>query len=91
MRGQSPMVGGKDHTTHTLFYKGLSDRQVAFVFVILGFVACLLALNVAKFIPSDSLVLVLIWVFVIFLLVTVFKLIPKGKDEKSVKGTDNAE
>lgn len=76
-RGQSPMVGGKDHTTHTLFYKGLSDRQVAYVFLILAFVSCLLALNVAKFIPNDSLVLILIWVYFIFLLITVFKLIPK--------------
>lgn len=83
MRGQSPLVGGKDHTTHTLFYKGLSDRQVAYVFLVLGFVACLLALNVAKFIPHDSLVLFLIWIYVIFLLVTMFKLIPKEKNKKN--------
>ena len=31
-RGQSPFVGGKDHTTHNLSYLGLSDSQVAFVF-----------------------------------------------------------
>lgn len=30
-RGQSPFVGGKDHTTHHLSYAGLSDRQVGFV------------------------------------------------------------
>jgi UDP-GlcNAc:undecaprenyl-phosphate GlcNAc-1-phosphate transferase len=86
MRGQSPLVGGKDHTTHTLFYKGLSDRQVAYVFLILGFVSCLLALNIAKFIPSDSLVLVLFWIFFIVLLLTVFKLIPK---DQPVKEADN--
>jgi len=27
-RGQSPFVGGKDHTTHHLAYLGLTDRQV---------------------------------------------------------------
>ncbi|MEX1192053.1 MAG: MraY family glycosyltransferase [Brumimicrobium sp.] len=27
-RGQSPMVGGKDHTTHHLVYKGFSDFKV---------------------------------------------------------------
>lgn len=32
-RGQSPFVGGKDHTTHHLSYMGLSDRQVALVFI----------------------------------------------------------
>lgn len=31
-RGQSPFVGGKDHTTHSLAYLGLSDRQVALTF-----------------------------------------------------------
>lgn len=31
-RGQSPFVGGKDHTTHSLAYLGLTDRQVALVF-----------------------------------------------------------
>ncbi|MDA7835877.1 undecaprenyl/decaprenyl-phosphate alpha-N-acetylglucosaminyl 1-phosphate transferase [Salibacteraceae bacterium] len=32
-RGQSPFVGGKDHTTHHLSYAGLSDRQVALVMI----------------------------------------------------------
>jgi UDP-GlcNAc:undecaprenyl-phosphate GlcNAc-1-phosphate transferase len=31
-RGQSPFVGGKDHTTHHLSYLGLSDSQVAIAF-----------------------------------------------------------
>ncbi len=30
-RGQNPMVGGKDHTTHHLVYLGLNDRAVALV------------------------------------------------------------
>lgn len=36
-RGQSPMVGGKDHTTHHLVYAGFNDKQVWLVFVIIGF------------------------------------------------------
>lgn len=35
-RGQSPMVGGKDHTTHHLVYAGLNDIQVWYVFVGIG-------------------------------------------------------
>lgn len=31
-RGQSPFVGGRDHTTHILSYQGLSDSQVAMTF-----------------------------------------------------------
>ncbi len=30
-RGQSPFVGGKDHTTHHLAYLGFTDRQVLYV------------------------------------------------------------
>lgn len=32
MRGKSPFVGGRDHTTHHLSYAGLSDAQVAMTF-----------------------------------------------------------
>jgi UDP-GlcNAc:undecaprenyl-phosphate GlcNAc-1-phosphate transferase len=32
LRGQSPMVGGKDHTTHSLTHAGFNDRQVALIF-----------------------------------------------------------
>jgi UDP-GlcNAc:undecaprenyl-phosphate GlcNAc-1-phosphate transferase len=36
LRRQSPMVGGKDHTTHTLAYLGLSDKQVALFFAFMS-------------------------------------------------------
>lgn len=42
-RGQSPMVGGKDHTTHHLVYAGLKDRQVWYVFVVLSAASALIA------------------------------------------------
>lgn len=38
-RGQSPMIGGKDHTTHNLSYLGLSDRRVAHVFILLSLIS----------------------------------------------------
>lgn len=37
-KGQSPMVGGKDHTTHHLVYAGLNDKKVWYVFVLISFV-----------------------------------------------------
>lgn len=33
LAGKSPFIGGKDHTTHNLSYIGLTDSQVAFVFI----------------------------------------------------------
>jgi UDP-GlcNAc:undecaprenyl-phosphate GlcNAc-1-phosphate transferase len=44
MRKQSPFVGGKDHTTHHLSYLGLSDSQVAMLFLFLSAISTILIL-----------------------------------------------
>lgn len=36
LKGKSPFVGGRDHTTHHLSYLGLSDRHVAFVMILIS-------------------------------------------------------
>lgn len=43
-KGQSPMVGGKDHTTHHLVYAGLKDKQVWYVFTFIALMASVLSL-----------------------------------------------
>ena len=43
-RGQSPLVGGRDHTTHHLAYYGLSDRAVASVMIGLSCISLLFTL-----------------------------------------------
>ncbi len=48
-KGKSPFVGGKDHTTHSLAYLGLSDRQVALVFVALAICSFSLNLMIENF------------------------------------------
>lgn len=50
MRGHSPFVGGRDHTTHHLSYLGLSDGQVALIFIGLSLVNVFLAFAIARFI-----------------------------------------
>ena len=42
-KGKSPMVGGKDHTTHHLVYAGFNDRQVWYIFVLIGFLSAALS------------------------------------------------
>lgn len=39
LAGRSPFIGGKDHTTHSLAILGMSDRQVAFVFLVLALIS----------------------------------------------------
>lgn len=48
-KGKSPMVGGKDHTTHHLVYSGLNDRQVWIVFLGIGLMATLVTILAVAF------------------------------------------
>ncbi len=51
-KGQSPFIGGKDHTTHHLVYMGFSERQVTICFALVGFVSAALSLLITAFIPN---------------------------------------
>ncbi len=67
--GKSPMVGGKDHTTHHLVYAGLSDRQVWYVFLLIGFLSFVLSIliiylvrhNFIKIIPLFLIFFILVF------------------------------
>jgi len=48
-RGNSPFIGGKDHTTHHLSYLGLSDSQVALCFGGLSLVSVFISYVLIKF------------------------------------------
>jgi len=41
--GNSPFIGGKDHTTHHLFFKGITEKRIAILFFTVGLVAASLA------------------------------------------------
>lgn len=51
-RGQSPFVGGRDHTTHHLSYLGLSDSQVAMVFIGLSSISLLIIVAILRFVEN---------------------------------------
>ncbi|MGM0477800.1 MAG: MraY family glycosyltransferase [Bacteroidota bacterium] len=53
-RGVSPMVGGKDHTTHHLVYRGLSDFRVWLVFAMISAASFLLAILLGSWILSGQ-------------------------------------
>lgn len=52
-RGQSPFVGGRDHTTHHLSYAGLSDRQVAGVMIVISVISLSL-IGLLRYIPEHE-------------------------------------
>jgi len=53
-KGTSPFIGGKDHTTHHLFYMGLSNKKVAILFICISSVSVLLVNVIIRYInPWD--------------------------------------
>ena len=44
-QGKSPFVGGKDHTTHHLFFKGITEKRIAILFFGIGLLGFCLAIN----------------------------------------------
>jgi UDP-GlcNAc:undecaprenyl-phosphate GlcNAc-1-phosphate transferase len=80
MRGDSPMKGGKDHTTHHLVYKGFTERQVVYTFIIIGLVSVLLSFVLKKYIPKESLFSLVIWVYLLALFILFFSLSRKQKN-----------
>ena len=52
-KGQSPMVGGKDHTTHHLVYAGFNDKKVWYIFTLIGTASTFLAIVMITFLKKD--------------------------------------
>jgi UDP-GlcNAc:undecaprenyl-phosphate GlcNAc-1-phosphate transferase len=57
LRGQSPFIGGRDHTTHNLVYFGLSDSQVALSFAAISMINLFLCFFIFRFIEEWTMIL----------------------------------
>ncbi|MDG2505865.1 MAG: MraY family glycosyltransferase [Crocinitomicaceae bacterium] len=51
---KSPMVGGKDHTTHHLVYAGYKDRQVWIIFAIIGLFSFILSVGIIYLVLQNN-------------------------------------
>ena len=49
-KGNSPFIGGKDHTTHHLAYLGFSEKQVAAIIALIAIVSSFIAVLIISFI-----------------------------------------
>ena len=68
-KGNSPFIGGKDHTTHHLSYLLLSDRKVVYVFSGISVVSSLMAIWIIDFAASWNYFHILffsVYIFIIF-------------------------
>ncbi|MBK8414295.1 MAG: undecaprenyl/decaprenyl-phosphate alpha-N-acetylglucosaminyl 1-phosphate transferase [Bacteroidetes bacterium] len=90
--GKSPFVGGKDHTTHSLAYLGLSDRQVALCFMGLSIISTICIFVIENYITEWShLYTAIFGIYFLSLLVFFFNATRKaaqkrGQSDKKVAG-----
>ena len=69
-KGKSPMVGGKDHTTHHLVYAGYSDKQVWYIFLLLSIsslIIAIIAIYAAKWNIIGLVYSLTLYVFAVFI------------------------
>ncbi len=52
LKGKSPFIGGKDHTTHSLFFRGLSERRIAVLYAGICFVSMFFNFIIIKYIDN---------------------------------------
>ncbi len=46
LKGRSPFIGGRDHTTHSLFFMGITEKRIAVLFAFIGMVSMLLIYSI---------------------------------------------
>ncbi len=80
MKGSSPFIGGKDHTTHHIGYLGLKDDKVALIFILLTIIFSFLAFAVYNYVSVSKLnLLFLFWGFFLLVFIAIFIIANKNK------------
>lgn len=67
---KSPMVGGKDHTTHHLVYAGLKDKQVWYLFSIISALSSFLSVLMIYMLVNKSVYPLLFFTLFFFIVFT---------------------
>ncbi len=70
LKGNSPFVGGKDHTTHHISYLGLGDRWVAIVLISINTISAIIAGYLIfndKILTANILFKAALWPIIVFL------------------------
>jgi UDP-GlcNAc:undecaprenyl-phosphate GlcNAc-1-phosphate transferase len=83
-KGNSPFVGGKDHTTHHLSYLGLSEKQVAAVIAIISIISSCLVVYIISSITVWSHIYTAIFVSYFLIVFGVLFVIAKKNINKSI-------
>ena len=76
-RGQSPFIGGKDHTTHHLSYLGFSEQSVALIIGGIGLISTVLLVISLSIFPWSYLFTIIYCMYAIVVFLSLF-LVTKG-------------
>lgn len=66
--GHSPFVGGKDHTTHHLFFKGLTEKRIAILFFFSGAVGVAFAWRLVISFSWSLFYAAVFYIFLVFII-----------------------
>lgn len=73
LKKQSPFIGGKDHTTHSLFFIGFSEKNIARIYLLIGLVSMILNYVIIQLIPNwGYLHIVLFGLYFLFVFVALY-------------------
>lgn len=60
-KGKSPFVGGKDHTTHSLFFMGVTEKRIAILYFVICLVSMFFNLLIVRYIPNWSILHIILF------------------------------
>jgi UDP-GlcNAc:undecaprenyl-phosphate/decaprenyl-phosphate GlcNAc-1-phosphate transferase len=87
-RGQSPFVGGRDHTTHHFYYLGLNEKQVMWLISAMSAAACLIGIFLMqnfRYVTSDICYYLSIGYVLLFAIIQFLYMRGKKRSELMIK------
>jgi len=84
IKGTSPFVGGKDHTTHHLHYLGLNEPQIAMIYAGHAGISLLCVITINKYIQEWSLLYFLLFTAYFLISLAAFFVITRLKKKTNV-------
>ena len=76
-KGRSPFIGGRDHTTHALFFSGITEKRIAALFTLISMISVLLCLWIINIIEWNYLYIALFSIYFLFVFACLFYLVRK--------------
>ncbi|HWY11214.1 MAG TPA: MraY family glycosyltransferase [Bacteroidia bacterium] len=80
LKGNSPFIGGKDHTTHHLFFKGVTEKSIAILYFVISLIGVFLAYNLVLTYSN-----VLFWISISYIILVFLALYINTKIKKIAK------